>query len=178
MNEEGFAKVLTPAQSQLLNSLEDLDRHVIEPAFMKRSRYQFVIDYGQWFEPTELPENLKRGDDQQCFKNALDLASDDNKLFYVEGFALYTPTSLPVHHAWVTDGRRAIDPTWDVPGVAYAGVPFKLPFLLATVLAVQGINSILDDFQNNWPILGDLGDRPDEWLERRGVGVGPVATGL
>jgi hypothetical protein len=27
-----------------------------------------------------------------------------------------------------------------------------------------------DDYQNNWPLRGDLGDRPDEWLESRGRG--------
>ncbi len=142
---------------------------------MKRTRYKFVIDYGLWYEPHELPNDLSRGDDQQCFMNALDLASDKKELFYVEGFAIYTATSLPVHHAWVTTGDgKAIDPTWDSPGAAYAGVPFRLSFLLTTVLAEKGINSILDDYQHDWPILGTLGDRSDEWLERRGIGFGAV----
>ena len=131
---------MTPDQTHLLNSLHGLDAHVKKPPFMKRSRYQFVIDNVFWYEPTELPDSLSRGDDQQCFLNALDLASDKSELFYVEGFAIYTPTSLPVHHAWVTDGDgKAIDPTWDTPGVAYAGVPFQLSFLLTTVLAAKGI---------------------------------------
>jgi hypothetical protein len=34
----------------------------------------------------------------------------------------------------------------------------------------------LDDWQNNWPILGELGDRPDEWIERRGLGVSKVTS--
>ncbi len=166
---------MIPAQTHLLNSLHDLDGHVKKPPFMRRSRYKFVIDHGFWYEPTPLPNDLARGDDQQCFLNALDLASDKKELFYVEGFALYTPTSLPVHHAWVTTGAgQAFDPTWDTPGVAYAGVPFQLSFLLTTVLAAKGIKSILDDFENDWPILGELGDRPDEWLEFRGFGVGTV----
>ena len=166
---------MTPAQTNLLATLHDLDGHVNKPPFMKRSRYQFVIDHGHWYEPTPLPNHLPRGDDHECFLNALELASDKNELFYVEGFAIYTPTSLPVHHAWVSTGDgQALDPTWDVPGVAYAGIPFKLAFLLTTVLTAKGIHSILDDFQDNWPILGELGNRPDEWFERRGVGVGRV----
>ena len=166
---------MTPAQSHLLESLQDRDRHVNKPPTMKRSKYKFVIDNGSWYEPMPLPSDLTGGDDQQCFKNAIDLASDKGELFYVEGFAIYTPTSLPVHHAWVTTGDgNAIDPTWDTPGVAYAGVPFKLPFMLTTVLAERGINSVLDNYQYDWPILGVLGDRPDEWLEPRGVGVGAV----
>ena len=121
---------MIPAQSHLLATLHDLDRHVKKPPTMRRSRYKFVIDNGFGYEPTPLPSNLTRGDDQQCFMNALDLASDKKELFYVEGFAIYTPTSLPVHHAWVTTGDgKAIDPTWNTPGVAYAGVPFKLPFV-------------------------------------------------
>lgn len=164
---------MTPAQTHLLKSLHDLDGHVKKPSFMKRSRYQFVIEHGFWYEPQELPEDLSRGDDQQCFMNALDLASNKNDFFYVEGFAIYTASSLPVHHAWIATGDgNAIDPTWDTPGVAYAGVPFQLSFLLTTVLAAKGIKSILDDFENDWPILGELGDRPDEWLERRGLGLG------
>ena len=80
--------------------------------------------------------------------------------------------SLPTLHAWVTDGHgRAIDNTWPQPGVAYAGVPFTSLFVSMTALKNHATISLLDDYQNNYPLRGDLGDRPDEWLEPRGRGI-------
>ncbi len=29
---------------------------------------------------------------------------------------------------------------------------------------------VIDDWQNKWPLRGELGDRPDEWLEIQGKG--------
>jgi hypothetical protein len=40
-----------------------------------------------------------------------------------------------------------------------------------TALKNHAIISLLDDYQNNWPLRGDLGDQPDEWLEPRGRGI-------
>jgi hypothetical protein len=34
----------------------------------------------------------------------------------------------------------------------------------------EAIICVLDDYLNDWPILGELGDRPDEWIDRRGGG--------
>ena len=74
-------------------------------------------------------------------------------------------------HAWATDGRgRAIDNTWPKPGVAYAGVPFRSLFVNMTALKNRATVSLLDDYQNNYPLRGELGDRPDEWLDLRGRG--------
>ncbi|QNN21554.1 hypothetical protein HED60_04450 [Planctomycetales bacterium ZRK34] len=163
---------MTSDQRQLLKQIHDRDATVKKPSFMRRSRYQFVIDHGHWYAPTPCPDTMARGDKQQCFKNALELASDDEYLYYVEGFALYSSKGLIVHHAWITDGSgRAIDPTWDQPGVAYAGVPFKMDFVLAAAIADHSVNSVLDDYGNYWPILGELGERSEEWLEPRGFGV-------
>ena len=77
---------------------------------------------------------------------------------------------------WVTDGHgNAIDSTWPQPGVAYAGVPFKSLFVNMTALKNRAIVSLLDDYQNNCPLRGDLGDGPDEWLDVRGCGLMRVA---
>ena len=76
------------------------------------------------------------------------------------------------HHAWVTDGSgAAIDNTWPSVGVAYAGVPFQFAFLNLRHLKRKAVVCVLDGWQENWPILGDLGDRPDEWLDPKGAGV-------
>jgi hypothetical protein len=63
---------------------------------------------------------------------------------------------------------NAIDNTWSQPGVVYAGVPFKSSFVNSTALKNRAIVSLLDGYQNNYPLRGDLGDRPDEWLDLRG----------
>ncbi len=158
-------------EEHLLQALHGRDALVKRPAFMKRSQYRFVIDYGHWFKPTPLPIAIDHGDEQQCFMNALDALEYDNSLIYVEGFALSSGSSLPIHHAWITDGSgRALDNTWVDPGVAYAGVPFRTEFLIETILKNEAILSLLDDWQNNWPILGSLGDTPCIWLETRGEG--------
>jgi hypothetical protein len=58
--------------------------------------------------------------------------------------------------------------------VAYAGVPFKSLFVNMTALQNRATVSLLDDYENNYPLRGDLGDRPDEWLELRGRGTARV----
>lgn len=65
---------------------------------------------------------------------------------------------------------NAIDNTWRQPGIVYAGVPFTLEFVTVTTQKNHASISLLDDFQNGFPLLGELGDRPDEWLELRGRG--------
>ena len=40
-----------------------------------------------------------------------------------------------------------------------------------TALKNRAIVSLLDDYQNNYPLRCDLGDQPDEWLDLRGRGL-------
>jgi hypothetical protein len=85
--------------------------------------------------------------------------------------------SMPTIHAWVTDGcGRAIDNTWSRAGVAYAGIPFQSKFVQMRALQHHAIISLLDDYRNGYPLRSDLGDRPDEWFERRGQGVTPLSV--
>jgi hypothetical protein len=138
---------------------------------LKRTLQQVVLDYSSWYEPVEVPDRINVGTPQQCHKNAADLTLDDDTLIYCEGYALFKSGSQPTLHAWVTDGHgRAIDNTWPQPEVAYAGVPFQSLFVNLTALKNRATISLLDDYQNGWPLRGDLGDRPDEWLELRGCG--------
>jgi len=162
---------MTPHHAELLEFLRLSEPTPAAKALLKRTAQQFVLDHGWWYEPIEIPETITPGTIQECHKNAVDLKLADSSLIYCEGYALFEGGSLPMIHAWVTDGQgRAIDNTWPHPGVAYAGVPFKSLFVNITNLKNRAIVSLIDDYMNGWPLRGDLGDRPGEWLEIRGRG--------
>lgn len=165
----------TRNQDILLEFLRSSQPTPAAKALLKRTMQQFVLDYGWWYEPAELPKHVPLGTPQQCHKNAMDLAMADDSLIYCEGYALSKGSSLPTLHAWVTDGQgTAIDNTWPQAGVAYAGVPFRVGFVSMTALKNDAIGSLLDDYTNDYPLRGDLGDRPAEWLEPRGRGMSRV----
>jgi len=167
--------VNTATQNTLLNYLRSIQATAAAKAFLKRTSQQFVLEHGWWYEPVQLSDHLAIGTPEQCLTNAVNLVLDDGSLIYCEGYALYNEKSLPVIHAWVTDGNgNAIDNTWPLPGVAYAGVPFKSLFVNTTALKNRAIVSLLDDYQNNYPLRGELGDQPDKWLEVRGLGLTKV----
>lgn len=169
---------MTP-QDELLVFLRRSEPTPAAKAILKRTFQEFVLEFGWWYEPADPPKELATGTPQECHKNSADLALADDSLFYCEGYALFRPGSLPTLHAWVTDGRgRAIDNTCPRPGVAYAGVPFKSLFVNMTALKNHATISLLDDYQNNYPLRGDLGDHPDEWLEQRGQGQGHLVQCL
>ena len=162
---------MTPHQAELLEFLVRSKPTLAAKALLKRSAQQFVLDHGWWYEPIEVPRSIATGSIQECHTNAVDLVLADSSLCYCEGFALFKGGGQPTIHAWVTDERgRAIDNTWPQPGVAYAGVPFKSLFVNITSLKNRAIISLIDDWTNGWPLRGDLGDRPSEWLEMRGRG--------
>ncbi|QDT91731.1 hypothetical protein [Gimesia algae] len=142
-----------------------------------RTMEQFVIDYGWWYDPSPLPDGFESGKAQQCHKNAYMLSAKHNELIYCEGFALSKDSLLPTLHSWVTDGQgRALDNTWQEPGIAYAGVPFKYLFVTKTTFQNGASISLLDDWQNNHPLRGELGDLPDEWYERAGEGLTKILS--
>lgn len=161
----------TTPKAELLDFLRRSEATPAAKALLKRTFQEFVLEYGWWYEPAEPDVKVATGTPQECHKNATDLALADDSLIYCEGYALFKSGSLPTLHAWVTDGQgRAIDNTWPRPGVAYAGVPFTSLFVNMTALKNHATISLLDDYQNNYPLRGDFGDRPDEWLELRGRG--------
>lgn len=165
----------TPGQEVLLEFLRSSQPTPAAKALLKRTMQEFVLDYGWWYEPVKLPEHIALGTPQECHKNALDLATDDDSLIYCEGYALFEGSSLPTIHAWVTDGQgKAIDNTWSPSGVAYAGVPFRPGFVTLTALKNDAIGSLLDDYMNGYPLRSDLGDQPDKWLEPLGRGTSRV----
>lgn len=160
------------AQAILLNYLRSSPATPAAKALLNRTSQEFVLEHGWWYKPVELPKPIAIGIPAQCHTNAVDLNLDNDSLIYGEGYALFKATSFPVIHAWVTDGNgNAIDNTWSQRGVAYAGVPFKSSFVNSTALKNRAIVSLLDDYQNNYPLRGDLADKPDEWFEHRGRGL-------
>ena len=163
---------MTDHQQELYDMLLGFPRTEAAKKVQKRSPMEFVLQHGWWYEPCEVPEGIEQGTEQECHKNAQLLANDRDLLTYCEGFALAHSGSLMVIHGWATDGTgRAIDITWPQPGIAYAGVPFKKSLIRRTCLKNSAFISVIDDWQNGYPLLNVLGDNPDEWLER-GLGNG------
>lgn len=162
---------MTSSEAKLLSFLGSSELPTAARATLKRSIQEFVLQHGWWYQPIEVPKQISLGTPQECHTNAIDLTLADETLIYCEGYALFRDSSQPRIHAWVTDGKgNAIYNTWPQPGVVYAGVPFTSNFVTMTTLKNHAAISLLDDFQNGFPLLGDLGDRPDEWLELRGSG--------
>ena len=166
--------MLTEHQQRLYDILLSFPRTDEAKKAQKLSPMEFIFQHGWWYEPCEVPRSIGRGEEQACHKNSQLLAHDRDALTYCEGYALYKGGSMPVLHAWVTDGTgRAIDTTWDEPGIAYAGVPFNKSYIRRTCWRNAAFISFIDDWQNGYPLLNDLGDEPEEWLEPElGKGVG------
>ena len=158
---------MTDQQQELYEMLLNFPRTEAARRAQKCSPMEFVLKYGWWYESCPVPEGIERGTEQECFKNSQLLAHDRAALTYCEGFALAHSGSLILIHGWVTDGGgKAIDVTWPQAGVAYAGVPFKKSFVRRMCLKNEAFISVIDDWQNGFPLLNALGDDPDEWLER------------
>jgi hypothetical protein len=169
--------MMTEHQRELYDMLLTYPRTAAARKVQKRSPMEFVIQHGWWYEPGGATKDIQQGTVQECHKNAQLLASDRDSLTYCEGFALDKSGSLMVVHAWVTDGTgRAIDNTWDKPGIAYAGVPFKTSFIRLTCLKNKAHLSVIDDWMNDFPLLNGLGEKPEIWLDERGKGIGRVAV--
>ena len=115
---------------------------------------------------------MRPGKLKECFANAFLLAMAEPALTYCEGYATHSSGGLAVLHAWVTDGSgNAIDNTWPTEGVAYAGIPMKADYLNRRFLKNEAVICVLDDYLHDWPLLVGGGDGPDDWLERKGVGL-------
>jgi hypothetical protein len=163
---------LSPLQEALLEFCRKNDALMKPSIALKRTVYGLLLEYGWWYEYDLLPEGIQYGKPQQCFDNAYDLMADRKDLIYCEGFAILGRSYKPAHHAWVTDGTGvAIDPTWRTGGVVYAGIPIKAFYAMATTVRNQPEKGFLNDWLNKYPLLGELGDRPTEWLEPKGKGV-------
>src|ERR1035441_9495717 len=101
----------------------------IEKADISPTMIKLLLTYGREYKLTHLPREVPRGPLGECFKNCADVAilsdmfNEDGSpalLYskpyrYVEGIALELKQGKNpkmVYHAWLTDGKRAIDPTY------------------------------------------------------------------
>jgi hypothetical protein len=159
----------TDVQQALLGQLANSD-YINPKQILVRTSSQFVRDYGWFYTPAPLPKGVPLGTKAECYNNALKLALDNPNFTYVEGFAIGRG-GVRIHHAWVTDGTgRAIDNTWNRPGLVYAGVPFKTEFVTLIGLTNDDVGSLIDDWEHEWPLLNARGDHPEQWLEPKGNG--------
>jgi hypothetical protein len=90
-------------QTEPLDFLRRSEATPAAKALLKRTFQEFVLEYGWWYEPTELPKKFATGTPQECHKNAVEIALADDSLIYCEGYALFKCGSLSRIHAWVTD---------------------------------------------------------------------------
>lgn len=74
---------------------------------------QFIINNGHTYTPALLPADIERGKVGDCFDWCALQASKNKQYKYVEGLAS-TPDDPEFYtlHAWLTDGDKAFDPTW------------------------------------------------------------------
>lgn len=113
----------------------------------KYNCYSIVLKFGRQFTPAPKPKEIPRGQQKDCYMNALRMMSDDGKgLVYCEGFAI--PADFPgnaVAHAWCVDPKTGtvVDNTWLKPGLEYYGIPFSSEFVHSTI-GERGRTSILE----------------------------------
>lgn len=150
---------------QLLNSGQTRGRNY----FLRQTAAEFVIEHGWWYAPK--PTVTTKGEPSQCFTNAFLLAMKHPEMSYVEGYAIATADGTRTAHAWLTDRQgQAIEVTWDRPGAAYGGIPFKLDFLGRRLRDDGEIGSMIDDFMHDWPLLREGGPSRNEWWDEAGIG--------
>ena len=130
------------------------------PGFAVNSMEEFTLKYGRTYAPVTPGEYKAFAERlhlpwrrQFCFSNAAQLAFEfPSEFVYCEGYAT---AFFPVNHAWliVKATGRVLDVTWDYsPEHEYIGVPFKAEFMRKHLLA-KGTYGLLDDWQNDWPLL-------------------------
>lgn len=135
----------------------------------KREGYKYsssedlVLKQGKFFTPETRPADVKLGAKKECFSNAARLALERSNLTYVEGYAMINDRlPLPIAHAWCVDKKgRVVDNTWENPGVAYFGVPFKTSYL-AKKLSETGVYGILSGSVGSSDFLKD--GVPSDWI--------------
>ncbi|MFJ2114458.1 hypothetical protein ACIOEX_21630 [Streptomyces sp. NPDC087850] len=84
---------------------------------------EILVKHGRIFRPDRaLPVEIL-GPAKRCFHNSMEAAFAFGHLTYVEGFA---STFFPTEHAWCADANGYLyETTWEKPGTAYLGIPFK-----------------------------------------------------
>lgn len=109
---------------------------------------------------------------KQCFYNSqmvLIFGDHEHRLSYVEGYMLKI---IPILHGWLEINGKVIDVTARHPRRGkgrlsdrvfgewkddrlYMGVKFKRDYVRHTILKRGYAGSLIDDWQNSWPLLRD-----------------------
>lgn len=114
-----------------------------------RSYEELILDGGLQMLSQPLPKNIKLLTPKSCYYNCQKLASSNEELIYVEGYAIAHNVSLPLSHAWLMDrDGHAIDPTWETTGTAYFGVPLATVWV-ESFLRLRGRRDDLSIFDGN-----------------------------
>lgn len=105
------------------------------------------LELPEWCEPMTVGE---------CYANAWELATNNEGLTYVEGYALHL--GLLTQHAWVEDDEgRIIDPTWaeqgDPPFAYYIGIKFETEFLVRRALEIGWVSQFATDWERGNEVL-------------------------
>ena len=112
----------------------------------------FVFQNGRSFT-NHSKKTIKRGKMKECFMNAYRLA-ESSGFIYVEGFAI-SSIGFPVLHAWCIDSNDNVyDPTWS-DGKEYFGVPFKIEYVLKTMLKRKSYG-VIDNFECRFPLISGV----------------------
>jgi hypothetical protein len=123
---------------EMLTTLIDMHARIGHPALLER----FVLRNGRLGIAQPRPSYVKRGKPKLCFMNASQAMLYG--LDYHEGFVLRDSLPLAIHHAWVQDGDRVIDPTLsDAEHCQYIGVLFS-PAAVYEQQMRLGIYGLLD----------------------------------
>ncbi len=94
----------------------------------------FVLKNGKHFTPGTWDGAAMQP--KMCYENAFNVALRDKTLTYTEGYVMHSDLPIAIHHAWLSKGDVAFDPTLETPEeYAYFGVPFSRLFTLNEVRA-------------------------------------------
>lgn len=108
----------------------------------------FVHEFGNHHLVPDQPPAIELMEPKQCFSNAsaqvIHRRGLGLELRYVEGFVISPRVAIPIHHAWVLENDRVVDPTlgWR-PQATYLGVEFT-PTFLSKQLLKNGYYGLLD----------------------------------
>lgn len=117
------------------------------------SYYELLLDYGTVMEAKPLPKSIGRGLPKSCYFNCQRIIQKSKKYIYVEGYALPDSGIIPLAHAWLmNDKNKAVDPTWETPGLAYLGVPLLTKWVQSVLAAREerGNDNDLSMFECNY----------------------------
>lgn len=116
----------------------------------------FVLSRGVYMAPPQWkPERAIKGPRRECFRNAALAAMHSAKYIYCEGYAsTHDCYPVPFYHAWLLDQKgNTIDPTWDLDGAEYVGIPI-LGGYLSRRIHKQETYGLIDRPEDKFQMLG------------------------